>query len=198
VVFIDCEMQKSVLAKAKITNVTFDKSILENADFKQSEIGYGNFVDSNLDGVDFREVTLNSINEFRNVSLIAADFTEAKLSDESKLYDVDVVHVKGLDSSYLQSSVKEQGDVVAVLQHDKDSSLIKEYQYQLNLFVARYVGSEVNAEVDCKIAQTLLEQGYSSQSIESVIALHSPNAPQVSNRVKIYAMNVVKKAIKEK
>jgi len=198
VVFIDCEMQKSVLAKAKITNVTFEKSILENANFKQSEIGYGNFVDSNLDGVDFREVTLNSINEFRNVSLIAADFSEARLSDESKLYDIDVAHVKGLDISYLQSSVKEQGDVVAVLQHDKDSSLIKEYQYQLNLFVARYVGSEVNAEVDCKIAQTLLEQGYSSQSIESVIALHSPNAPQVSNRVKIYAMNVVKKAIKEK
>ena len=196
VAFMDCEMQKSVLAKAKITNVTFEKSVLENADFKQSEIGYGSFVDSNLDGVDFRGVTLNSLNEFRNVSLIAADFSEAKFSDESKLYDVNLVDVKGLDISQ-QSSVKEQGNVVEALQQDKDSAAKKEYQYHLNLFVARSAGSEVNADVDCKIAQTMLEQGYSSESIESVIALYSPNAPKVSNKARLYTMNVVKKAKKE-
>ena len=197
VAFMDCEMQKSVLAKAKINNVTFEKIGLENADFKKSEIGYGSFVDSNLDGVDFRGVTLNSLNEFRNVSLIAADFSEAKFSDESKLYDVNLVDVKGLDSSHCQSSDKEQIDIVEASQQDKEASLIKEYQYHLNLFVARYAGSEVNADVDCKIAQTMLEQGYSSQSIESVIALYSPNAPKASNQVRVYAMNIVKKAKRE-
>ena len=197
VVFMDCEMQKSVLAKAKITNVTFDQSLLENADFKQSEIGYVSFVDSNLDGVDFRGVTLNSLNEFRNVSLIAADFSEAKFSDESKLYDVNIVDVKGLDTSHVQDFVQEQGDAVEVMQQDEEILAIKAYQYHLNLFVARYAGSEVNAEVDCKIAQTMLEEGYSSRSIESVLANHSPNVPKGSNQVKIYAMNVVKKAKKE-
>jgi len=198
VIFKDCDMQKSVLAKAKITNVTFEKSILENADFKHSEIGYANFVDSNLDGVDFSGVTLNSVNEFRNVSLIAADFSDAKFSNESKLYDVNIVGVKGLEISPLPSPMKKQDDAVAVLQEqDKESKLIKEYQYHLNLFCARYVGSTVNAEVDCKIAQTLLAQGYSSPSVESVIALHSPNAPRISNRGSIYAMNVVKKAKKD-
>jgi len=193
VVFMDCEMQKSVLAKAQITNVTFENSVLENADFQQSEIGYGSFVDSNLDGVDFRGVTLNSLNEFRNVSLHAADFSEAQLSDESKLYGVDLVDVKGLDLSQWQSSAKEPGDAVEVLQQDKESLAMKEYQYHLNLFVARAAGSEVNAEVDCKIAQTMLAQGYSSQSIESVITRYSPNA----QKARIYAMNVVKKAQKE-
>jgi len=197
VIFIDCEMQKSVLAKAKITNVTFEKSVLENADFKQSEIGYGCFVDSNLDGVDFRDVTLNSLNEFRNVSLIAADFSDTKFSDGSKLYDVNLADVKGLDNSHRQNSIKEQDDIVEARQQDKESSPMKEYQYHLNIFAARYAGSEVNAEVDCKIAQTMLEQGYSSQSIESVITLYSPNAPKMSNQVKVYAMNVVKKAKKE-
>lgn len=191
VVFMDCEMQESVLAKAKITNVTFEKSVLENANFTQSEIGYGNFVDSNLDGVDFRGVTLNSLNEFRNVSLIAADFSEATFSDESKLYDVNFADVKGLDISHCQSSIPEQSDVVEAL-----NSPLAEYQYHLNLFVAGAIGSEVNAETDCKIAQAMLERGYSSQSIESVIALYSPNASKVSNRP-TYAMNVVKKAKKE-
>ena len=195
--FFDCEMQESVLAKAKITNVTFDKSVLEHADFKQSDIGYGSFVDSNLDGADFRGVTLNSLNEFKNVSLIAADFSEAKFSDESKLYDVNLVNVKGLDLSHTGSFVKEQGDIVENSQQDKESSSpLEEYLYHLNLFFARYAGSEVNAEVDCKIAHAMLEKGYSSQSIESVIALHSPNAPKVSNQVAVYALNVVKKAKK--
>lgn len=197
VIFTDCEMQKSVLAKAKITNVTFEKSTLENSDFKQSEIEYGSFTDCNLDGIDFRAVTLSSVNEFRNVSLIAADFSEAKFSDESKIYDVNAADVKGLDLSIRQNPAKQQGDAVAALQQDKESLSIQEYQYRLNLFVATNVGSEVNAEVDCKIAQTMLEQGYSSQSIESVIALYSPKASKISNQARVYAMNVVKKAEKE-
>ncbi|AJQ28049.1 pentapeptide repeat-containing protein [Pelosinus fermentans] len=197
VAFKDCEMQESVLAKAKITNVTFEKSTLENMDFKQSEIEYGRFADCNLDGVDFRAVTLSSLNEFRNVSLINADFSEAKFSDESKLYDVNAADVKGLDFSPLQSSVKEQGNVAVASQQDKESLTMQEYQYRLNLFVARNVGSEVNAKVDCEIAQTMLEQGYSSQLIESVIALYSPKASEVGNKARVYAMNVVKKAEKE-
>jgi len=197
VVFMDCAMEESVLAKAKITNVTFEKSALENADFKQSEIEYGNFVDSNLDGVDFRGVTLNSLNEFRNVSLIAADFSEAKFSDESKLYDAELVDVKGLENSHWRDTAKEQDDAVEVSQQNKKNSPVEEYQYHLNLFVARSVGSEVNAEVDCKIAQTMLERGYSTQSIESAIALHSPNAQKVNKQVGVYAMNVVKRAKKE-
>lgn len=188
VIFTDCEMQESVLAKAKIANVTFEKSTLENADFKQSEIEYGRFADSNLDGVDFRAVTLSSHNEFRNVSLTAANFAEATFSDESKLYNVNAADVKGLDLSPWQSTVTEQG---------KESLLIQEYQYRLNLFIATNVGSEVNAEADCKIAQAMLEQGYSSQSIESVIALYSPNAPKISDHAKVYAMQVIRKAEKE-
>ncbi|MBP2625832.1 MAG: hypothetical protein H6Q68_543 [Firmicutes bacterium] len=197
-IFTDCEMQKSVLAKAKIANVTFEKSTLENSDFKQSEIEYGRFADCNLDGVDFRAVTLSSVNEFRNVSLTAADFSEVKFSDESKLYDVNIADVKGLDLAPWQSSVKEQGNVAVAPKQDKESLAIQEYQYRLNLFVARNVGSEVNAKVDCEIAQTMLEQGYSSQSIESVIALYSPNkALEAGNQARVYAMNVVKKAEKE-
>lgn len=197
VVFKDCEMQESVLSKAKIINVTFEKSVLEDADFKQSEIEYGNFVDSNLDGVDFRDVTLSGMNEFRNVSLIAADFSEAKFSDESKIYGGNLADVKGLDISRWQSSSKEYGDIVELLPQDKENSAMETYQYHLNLFMATSVGSEVNTEVDCKIAQTMLEQGYSSQSIESAIAVHSPNALKVSKQADVYAMNVVKKAKKE-
>jgi uncharacterized protein YjbI with pentapeptide repeats len=195
VIFTDCEMQKSVLAKAKISNVTFDKSVLEKADFKQSEIGYGSFVDSNLDGVDFREVTLSSVNEFRHVSLIAADFSDATFSDESKVYDANLENVKGLDISHCESSAKKV-TVAESLQQDRDGSAMKEYQYHLNLFIARYVGSEVNADVDCKIAQVMLEQGHSSQSVESVIALYSPNIPRIRNQAEVYAANVVKKAKK--
>jgi len=180
VVFADCEMQKSVLAKAKITNVTFEKSMMENANFKQSEIEFGNFVDSNLDGADFREVTLSSLNEFRNVSLIAADFSKATFSEDSKLHDANLVDVKGLPDSYHRRSI------------------IEEYQYHLNLFITTYIGSEVNAEVDCKIATALLEEGHSSQSIESVIALHSPNIPKESSQAQVYAMNILKKAKKER
>lgn len=197
VAFTDCEMQESVLAKAKIMNVTFEKSILKNADFKSSEIEYGRFADCNLDGASFKAATLSSLNEFRNVSLLTADFSEAKFSEESKLYDVDVADVKGLDLSPWQSPVKEQGDAAAASQQNKEGLPIQDYQYHLNLFVARNVGSEVNAEVDCKIAQMMLEQGYSSQSIESVIALYSPKATTVSNQAGVYARNVVKKAEKE-
>lgn len=194
--FTDCEMQESVLAKAKITNVTFEKSSLENVDFKQSEIGYGSFVDSNLDGADFREVALTSSNEFRNVSLIAADFREATFSEDSKLYNVNLADVKGLDSALLPSPTKEQEDITEVLYEDIES-LIKEYDYQLNFIIARYAGSEVNAEVDCKIAQAMLERGYSNEAVESVIALHSSNASKVSTQVQIYAMNIVRRASKE-
>ena len=193
VAFKDCEMQESVLAKAKITNVTFEKSILENVDFKQSEIAYGSFADCNLDGVDFRSVTLSSLNEFRNVSLMNADFSGAKISDESKIYGTNAEDVKGLDLSSWQSSIKEQGNAAA--QQDKESLAMQEYQYRLNLFVARNVGSEVNSKVDCEIAQTMLEQGYSRQSIESVIALYSPKASKVGNDAGVYAKNVVKKAV---
>lgn len=197
VAFVDCEMQEAILAKAKITNVTFKKSVLEDADFKQSEIGYGSFVDSNLDGVDFRDVTLSSINEFRNVSLIDADFSEAKFSDETKLYDVNLVNVKGLDDSHYQSFVTEQGYVGDGLRQDEELFAIQQYKYHLNLFIARAAGSEVNADVDCKIAQNMLEQGISSQLIESTIALHSPNSPKVIKQINVYAMNIVKKAQKE-
>lgn len=197
VAFKDCEMQESVLAKAKITNVTFEQSKLENADFKQSEIEYGNFVDSNLDGADFKDVTLHSMNEFRNVSLVAADFSNAQLSEESKLYDGNLADVKGLDISHWQRTNQEQDDAAQLLPQDKDSLAMQEYQYHLNLFIATYAGSEVNTEVDCKIAQTMLEQGYSAQSIEAAIVMHSPNASKVSKQVGIYAMNVVKKAQKE-
>lgn len=197
VAFKDCKMQQAVLAKAKITNVTFETSTLENVDFKQAEIGYGNFVDSNLDGVDFREVTLSGMNEFRNVSLVAADFSEAKFSEESKLYDVDVTDIKGLDASHYQKNLNRQGDVVADLQQSAAELAAAEYQNQLTLFVAKAVGSEVNAEVDCKIAQVMLEQGHADRVVESAIALHSPNAGRVSKQVEIYAMNIVKKAKKE-
>lgn len=197
VAFKDCEMQESVLAKAKIANVTFEKSTLENMDFKQSEIEYGRFADCNLDGVDFREVTLSNLNEFSNVSLMNADFSEAKFSDESKLYDVNTAYVKGLDLSPWQSTAKEQGDVAVASQQDQESLTMQEYQYRLNLFVARNAGSEVNAKVDCQIAQTMLEQGYSSQLIESVIAQYSPKASEAGNQARGYAMNVVKKAEKE-
>lgn len=196
VVFLDCEMQESTLAKAKITNVTFDKSMLENADFQQSEIGYGNFVDSNLDGVDFRGVTLSSSNEFRNVSLVAADFSEVSFSEESKLYDVDVAELKGLDPANLASFVTAEQPAVSELQLEDDEFVMKEYEYYLNLFIAKNVGSQINAEVDGKIAQTLLERGYSSQSITAAIVSQSPNAPQHSSKVGLYAMNVVKKALR--
>lgn len=197
VAFKDCEMQESVLTKAKIANVTFEKSTLENMDFKQSEIEYGSFADCNLDGVDFRAVTLSSLNEFRNVSLVNADFSEAKFSDKSKLYDVNTAYVKGLDLSPWQSSVNEQSNAAVASQQDKESLTMQEYQYRLSLFVARNVGSEVNAKVDCDIAQTMLEQGYSNQLIESAIALYSPKASEVGLQARSYAINVVKKAEKE-
>jgi len=197
VVFKDCEMQRSVLAKAKITNVTFEKSALGNADFKQSEIEYGNFVDSNLDGASFKGATLSSQNEFRNVSLRATDFSKATLSDESKLYDVNFVDAKGLDASHCGKTITEQGGAVEVSQKDKENSAIKEYQYRLNLFIAGAAGSDVNADVDCKIAQIMLEQGYSSQFIELAITQYSTNAAKVSNQVGVYAMNIVKKAMRE-
>jgi hypothetical protein len=44
----------------------------------------------------------------------------------------------------------------------------------------------------------MLAQGYESQSIESVLAQYSPNAPQGSEEAKVvYAMNIIKKSQKE-
>ena len=144
-----------------------------------------------LNGVNFKGVDLSSQNEFRNVSIVGADFSEATFSEESKFYDVNPVDAKGLDASHCEETVPVQNSVEPEL---TESSALKEYQYHLNLFVAQNVGSEVNAEVDCKIAQTMLEQGYSSEFIQVAIMKYSPNPLKVVSRN--YAMNVVIKAKK--
>lgn len=199
VAFVDCEMQKSVLAAARINNVTFKESTLENADFAQAEIGYSSFLDSRMDGADFRAVAFQSSNQFKNVSMAGVDFSEAVFSEESQMENVDLRGAKGLDAaSRLRFGASDETQRGELLQQDKDKAAVTEYLRQVTLFTARYMGSEVNAEVDERIAQAMLQQGYAEELVVAVIAAHSPQALKRIGQVERYALGVVRKAARKK
>lgn len=199
--FVDCEMQKSDLTTGKITNVTFQKSGLQEADFQQAEIGYGSFMDSNLDGTNFKQANLHSVNEFRNVSMVDADFSEAEFSEESKMHDVDLKKIKVLPAALQpkkeppeQAEPATEPQNVEIQAKAREQALVEEYERQVTLFTSRYLGSEVNAETDAKIAKELLNQGYLPVEIAQTIFLHSPAANRPGVQGKIYAANAVKRA----
>ncbi len=199
VAFVDCEMQKSVLAASRLNNVTFKESVLENADFAQTEIGYSSFLDSRLDGADFSEAAFQSSNEFKNVSMAGADFSAAVFSEEAQMENVDLRGAKGLETAgLLRFAAAKEAQREPVLQQDKNEAAVEEYLRQVTLFTARYMGSEVNAEVDERIAQTMLQQGYEEELIASVIAAHSPQALKRIGQIERYALGVVRKAVRKK
>ncbi|WP_346352943.1 pentapeptide repeat-containing protein [Azotosporobacter soli] len=195
VAFVDCKMDKSILATAKIENVMFKETQLNDADFEQAEIAYGSFSDSNLDGANFKDASLSSVNEFRNVSMAETDFTGASFSEDSNLYEVDIATAKGLPPEVRQKAAGATKDATpVVLPVDQAQAALAEYQREITLFTARYMGSEVNAEVDGKIAQAMLQQGYFSEDIVAAIAAHSPNPQNRMQQPGVYAANVLRKA----
>lgn len=195
VAFVDCKMQKSTLANATVTNVTFKESNLESANFEQSEIEYSNFTDSNLNGTNFKKAILNSMNEFKNVTLLNADFTQTSFSHETNLHDNDLSVSKGLEPITSNNLIyKSQPS----LQPKQSRTALEEYQYQITLFTTQYLNGQVNAEVDCKIAQTMIEQNHLHSDIETAIIFHSPNAPKLASRAKTYALNILKRAEKDR
>ena len=193
--FKDCEMQQSVLAMATINNVVFEQSNLENAYFIKSEIGYGNFVGSKLDGANFSEATLSSLNQFSDVSLIATNFSGAKISADTKMKNVPLTNIIGLDNVQWKNYVKDKHNAVAgyysVVSQDREVSSLTQYQNQLSLFYKNYPNDQVTIEVDCGIVKTMMEQGYGNKNIASAVAMYSPNAPNSSKAARDYATGIV-------
>lgn len=193
VAFDDCKLKKSVLATANITNVTFNGSEMQDADFSKAEIGYGSFVDTNLDGALFQDVALHSANQFKNVSLVGADFTDAVFSGEAMLHEVDLRQAKGLNAELRKLALPEMAKELQ-LPNMPQLDAEKEYRHQLTLFSARYMGSEVNTDADVRIAQLVLDKGCAPAELVQAIATHSPNPLR---RGEDYATAVVRRAQRE-